>query len=387
MNTTNTEDRGLSFWPALRTLWAGRWVVLGVTGITAVGAVIISLLLPVWYMAETRLLLPGRAASGLLSSIAAASMPTAATSLLGGVSGDYQRHLSILDSRSIKESVVEAFDLVTVYDVADSDAPAFRAMQALSDNVAFVVDQEYSHLSVRVWDQEPQRAADMANFFVTELNRLNATLASQNAGAFREKVEQRYLSYEADLDSVNAAARDLQARSGVMDPSAQAEAFMTGVAEIRVNQLLAQVEYERLLFLYGERNSAVQSAKRAVDAIQSEYEGALEGKEAVLPVAQDSLPDLALAFLEVELERRILGELIAYARPVLEEARLEEQRQIEAVEVIDAATPPVEKARPARAVICVASTASGFILSVAFVLLMSWWRSSHAQIARKLTEA
>ncbi len=379
-----TSQQTVAIWPAIRALWRQRWLVVAVTGIAAVGSVIISLLLPNWYMAETRLLLPGKLASGLLSALAAGSVPTTASSLLGGISGDYQRHLSILDSRSVKESLVDEFDLVTVYDVADTDAPVYRAVEALSDNIAFVVDQEYNHLSVRVFDRDPQRAADMANFLVEELNRVNATLASQNASAFREKVEQRYRATESELDSLNAAARDFQARYGVVDLTAQAEAFMTGIAEIRASMLFLEVEHERLEFMYGPKHSATRSAGRAVDAITSRYDAALEGQEAVMPIARDSLPDLALYFVELETERLILGQVLAAVRPALEEARLEELRQIEAVEVIDAAVEPVDKARPARSVICVASTASGFILSVAYVLLLAWWRENHTTLARKL---
>ncbi len=373
---------------ALRTIWQRRWVVVGITGAAAVGAVIISLLLPAWYMAETRLLLPGRMASGLLSALAGgASMPTTASSLLGGISGDYQRYLSILDSRTMKESVVGQFDLVVVYDVADSDAPQFRAIEVLSENLAFVVDQEYNHLSVRAFDKDPQRAADIANFVVAELNRRNAALASQNARAYREKVEVRYLAMEAELDSINNAVRDLQAHSGVLDIASQAEAFMTGMVEVRMSLLVTEVEHERLLYLYGEKNSATRSARRALDAVTAQYQAALEGQEAVMPVAQDSLPELARQFVDLETSRLILGQLVAYIRPVLEEARLEELRQIEAVEVIDAAVPPVDKARPARAVICVASTASGFMLSVAYVLLLAWWRKNYRTLARKLSPA
>ncbi len=382
----STPDKGAehSLWPALRVLWGQRWLIAVITGIAAAGSVIISLLLPSWYMAETRLLLPGKPASGLLSTLATGSTSVTATSLLGGITGDFQRHLSILDSRIVKESVVHKFNLVNVYDLADSDAPEYWAVRTLSRYVSFVVDQEYNHLTVRILDRSPQRSADMANFFVEELNRVNARLASQNARVFREKLEQRYSAFEAELDSVSNAIRDIQVQSGIMDVSAQVEAFMTGMVEVRMNLLIAEVEYDRLYYLYGANNSSVRSAKRARDAVRSSYEEALAGKEALMPIAQDSLPEVALQFQELEMERLILAELLAYTRPVLEEARLEEQRQIEAVEVIDPAVPPVEKARPVRSVICIASTASGFILSVMFVLLLTWWRENYAVVAGKL---
>ena len=365
-------------------LWRRRRLILAITGASAVASIVISLLLPNWYRAETRLLLPGRAASGLIAGLAAGNLPTAASSLLGGITGDYQRHLSILDSRTVKENVVRQFNLPEVYDLKDSDAPPFRALEKLEENIEFIVHEEYNYLVVRVYDRDPQRAADMANFFVDELNRINALLASQNAGAYREKVEQRYMVMEASLDSVNSAVRDLQARSGVINLAAQTEAFMTGIAEWRLNIVMAEVEYDRLYFLYGPDNSIVRSAQSAVASANKRYLAAIAGAERMMPVPQDSLPDLALQFVDLEKDRMVFSRIIEYMRPVLEESRLEEQRKQEAVQVVDLAVPPVEKAKPFRALIVVASTMSGFLLAALFVILAAWWRQGYARIAHRL---
>jgi len=373
-------------WKALRTLWQSRRLIIVVTGITAVGAVIISLLLPVWYMAEVRLLLPSSSEGPSLLSSLRVRMPVAA-SPLGGIIGDFQRHMSILGSRTVKQSTVREFDLASVYDLTDEDFPEELAMKMLSDNSEFVVDQEYNHLNVRVYDRDPQLAADIANFMANDLNRVNALLVSQNAGALREKIEQSYAAMIVDLDSVSTALRDLQARYGVMDITSQGEAFLTGISELRQALLMAQVQYGQMRELYGDNNVNVRSALRAATTLQQQYDEALAGAEAVMPISMDSLPDVSLQFWNLEIERQTLGELIVATRPVLEEARLEEQRQVEAVEILDPAVPPIEKARPARAVICIASTFSGFIASVTFVLLLGWWRENHAAIARRLSTA
>ena len=198
-----------SFWSMLGTLWRRRMLIIGITA-AAVLSIVISLTLADWFKAQTRLLLPARSSSGLLSGAILGSLPSSASSLLGGVTGDYQRYLSILDSRTIKESVAERFNLIEVYDVAESEAPLHAAVEVLDGNIEFVIDQEYNHLSVQVYDQDPQRAADMANFFVDELQRINAELASQSAGSFGRYVEQRYQDNEAELDSVMLALSTLQ---------------------------------------------------------------------------------------------------------------------------------------------------------------------------------
>ncbi len=283
--------------------------------------------------------------------------------------------------------MAEHFNLIEVYDVAESAAPLHAAVEVLEGNIEFVIDEEYNHLSVQVYDQDPQRAADMANFFVDELQRINAELASQSAGAFRRYVEQRYQDNEAELDSVMLALSTLQEHYGVLDLETQGEVFYTGMMELWMTVLTVEIDYERLLSMYGAENAMVQAAREAVRAANRKYGAAREGRERILPVSQDSLPSVAREVVGLKQQQRVLAKIIEFTRPVLEEARLEEQRKIEAVQVIDVATPPVKKARPFRALIVIASTASGFILAVIYVLLLAWWQRNSADFARRLKAA
>ena len=376
-----------SFWSMLGTLWRQRMLIVGITALAAVLSIVISLILTDSFKAQTRLLLPARGSSGLLSGAILGALPSSASSFLGGITGDYLRYLSILDSRTVKENVATHFNLVEVYDVADSKAPLHAALEVLDGNIEFVVDEEYNHLSVQVYDQDPQRAADMANFFVEELQRMNAELASQSAGAFRRYVEQRYENTETELDSVMNALTALQEHYGVLDLKTQGEVFYTGMTELRMSVFSLEIEYEQLLSMYGPDNSMVQTAQEAVRAANRKYNAAMEGSERILPVPQDSLPRVARQFVDLQQQQLILAKIIEFTRPVLEEARLEEQRKIEAVQVVDVATPPAKKARPFRALIVMASTASGFILAVVYVLLLAWWRRNYADFAHRLRVA
>ena len=262
--------------------------------------------------------------------------------------------------------------------------PCTMRSKVLQGNIDFLVDDEYNHFVVQVYDRDPERAADMANFFVEELNRVNSSLASLNETIFREMVELRYMETKAELDSARVSLQDLQAESGVLDLDIQGEAFMTSISEWRSNVLLAEVEHARLLYLYGPNNAAVRSAKRAMETADGLYEAAMEGNESVLPVARDSLPELARQFQTLKTDALILASVLQYMRPVVEEAILYEQLTVEAVQVVDRAVPPVRKARPWRTAIVISSTMSGFILAVVFVLLSAWWKERHAEFARRM---
>lgn len=373
-----------TWWEMLSALYRRRRLIVAVTGVVATLSVVIALLLPNWYQASTRLVLPSKSGSGALSAAMLSDLPTAAQSLLGGgVIGTYQRHLTLLHSRTLHEAAVDSFDLARVYETEEAEFPTQAAIDILRENVEFVVDEEYDFLSVRVMDRDPERAAEIANFFVRGLNQLNTKLSTESAGSYRYFIGERYHETEAQLDSVLNRLQDFQSEHGVMDFEQQAPFFFENVAAMRLNMMQAEVAYQRLISEYGENNSAVRSARQALSTARQQYEAALEGEEALLPIAQSDMPKVARQMFDLEKEKRVLLRILEYMRPLYEEARFDEMRDVAAVQVVDPAVPPVEKAWPHRAVICVAMTLSGFLLVVLYVLATSIWTQRKDDVARR----
>ncbi|GIV57340.1 MAG: polysaccharide chain length determinant protein [Rhodothermaceae bacterium] len=375
-----------TLWETLGTLYRWRRFIAGVTGVVAVLSVVISLLLPNWYRAQTRLLLPESSSGGLASALLG-NLSSAARSLIGGTGGDYTRYLAILSSRTVFDNVIDRFDLIRVYELEDSETPRYAARKALAENVAFVIDDEYEFLSVEVLDTDPERAAAMANFFVEELNRLNAELSAQSAGLFRQYVEARYeeaaRTRAALLDSLEA----FQRRYGVFDLQAQTTAYFTQLADLRAEALQLEIQYEALREQLGPENPQVRRLATLVEAARRKYQDALAGREQVLPVPRGEAPRMARRYAELEMERIIQERILELVAPLLEQARFEEQRQVEAVQVVDPAVPPERKAKPKRSILCIAATLSAFILAVVFVLVYTWWQRRHPYFAQRLREA
>jgi capsule polysaccharide export protein KpsE/RkpR len=373
-----------TLWQVAGTLFRWRKFIGAVTGVVAVLAVVISLLLPDWYRASTRLLLPEDSGGGL-TSVLLGDLSSAAQSLLGG-GGDYVRYLAILSSRTTMKSVIERFDLTRVYEVEDNKTPLKDAMELLAENADFVIDDEYEFLSIEVLDKDPQRAADMANFFVHELNRINGDLSALTAGNLRGYVERRYGEAQRVRSNLLDSLRAFQQRYGVFDLEAQTEAYFSQLAELRVYAIQLEIQHEALRERVGPNNAQVLSLQDMVEAANRKYRAALAGREQVLPIPQASVPDAVRQFADFTLERTIQERILELVAPMLEQARFEEQREREAVQVLDVAVPPVEKAKPYRAVICIFATLSAFILAILFVLAYDWWERNYAVIAQRLSE-
>lgn len=375
------SDRTL--WSLAGTLYRHRVVLVVVPFVIAVVTAGITLLVPNYYRASATVLMP-EGGSGPLSAAMFRNLPSAASSLFGGSSGDFVRYMAILRSRAVMESAVDSFQLVKVYDVEEEDHPREAAMTLLRDNFEVELDQEYDYLQISVSDVEPERAASIANFLVRRLNELNARLASQNAASYRQFIEERYFRARAEMDSVLDATAQFQREHGVYNLPTQAEGFFEQVANLRARALEAEIQYEALSAQYGPENTQVQTYREIAQSANRKYLNALQGEERLLPIPQTEVPSIGRRYVDLELERTIQQTILEVLGPMYEQARLQEEQQSQAVQVLDTAVPPVKKAGPKRTVIVLGAALSALILTILYLLVSSWWRSNHVYVAQRL---
>lgn len=362
-----------AFWrsvAALHRSWKG---LATVTVLTAIVSVIISLQLPLWYAASTRVMPPEGGTSGGLGALIGDLSPIA-SSLIGGGGGDYSRYLAILGSRSMHDTLVARFDLVRVYETEDELDPQGEAVKDLVGNTDIVVDMETDALTITVLDRDPRRAAQIANFYVSELNRRNEALGLEGASRFRQYVEARYRQVELDMAAALEAMTAFQQANSVVELPTMAQGLMEAAASQQAEIGRVEIQYEALLAEFGPDNERVIGARRALETARRGQADLLEGREAAMPIALSRLPAIAGEYARLYQELLIQQALMEQARPLLEQARFDEERDRVAVQVLDPAMPPVRKAKPKRAYVVLAATGSVLALSALFVLLAAAYR-------------
>jgi tyrosine-protein kinase Etk/Wzc len=386
-NGTADVGRGSGYgWLAVGVLYR-RWrFIAAITAAAAVGAVAIALLLPREYAAEARVLQPeGGGMAGLMGMMDRATGGLGR--LLVGPGGDFTRYLAVLNSRSLRERVVEEFDLVQVYDVADTDYPMEAALKRLDKNVSFNVSREFNFLAVAAYDRDPIRAAAMANFMVGELNRMHARLSSESARETRIFVEQRLREAEAELDSVQLAMQEFQETHGLVELESQAQAFMGTMAEMSARVAELEVRYQTLLTQYGPNNPQVLAARDALAAARRQRVSVLGGGDALMPVDLRRLPALTREYAQLLQAQMIQAQVIETIYPLYEHARFQERNEAQAVQVLDPALTPTRAARPSRRVIVAIVTLTGLFLACVFVLAQSWLQHNHTHVSDRLRAA
>ncbi|MBI2428790.1 MAG: hypothetical protein HYV29_08355 [Ignavibacteriales bacterium] len=184
----NQEKNYLKYLSIL-LLWK-RFIVINLIIITAL-SIGISFLLPNWYKARTTLLQPKQTDIfnnfGSTGSLLRGITGIGKLGSLGQRSNSYN-YFALLRSRTTMERVIQKFNLISVYETKDNSLE--ETIKELTKNVNFE-EEEDDEISIEVYDKDPIRAADMANYFVEMLNEINTRLGTLEAKTNREFIEQR----------------------------------------------------------------------------------------------------------------------------------------------------------------------------------------------------
>jgi len=323
------------------------WFVLGVTALVT----IITLFLPRWYKSGASVFPAEKAdlLGGLegIASVAKALAPARALSALGG-NTEMDRYLAILKSGTVLTEVITRFDLVHVYDI--TSYPGEKTMKALLENVEFVVEPE-GYLTITVYDKDPQRAADMANYFVERLNKTNSELQVQNARGNRQFIEERYRKNISDLTAAEDSLRAFQKKYGIIALPEQTEASIKALGEIYGRLTVKEVESNILRRTQSSESPDVIAAEIEVQEIRKKMNEMTTGTEhtgsgmSVL-VPFSKVPDLGSEYVRRYRDVEIQYKILQILTPVYEQAKVEEHRQTPSVIVLDRAGPAERKAKP-----------------------------------------
>lgn len=175
---TGADDEGeLSLLELLLPL-AARWRLI-VFGPLLLGALAVasSYLIEPVFTARTIFLPPQQQQS---AASAALSQLGALAGLAGGAAGiksPADQYVALMRSDNVSDRMVDRFKLMGVYE----SKYRFEARRELSENVRITLGKKDGLIGVEVDDTDPQRAADMANQYVSELGRLTSELALTDA--------------------------------------------------------------------------------------------------------------------------------------------------------------------------------------------------------------
>ena len=354
-----------------------RWrLILGITAASAAVAIVVSLLLPVYYKAETSILPPQDKGGNLAAQVMGQAGGLLA--LAGGAAGvrsPGELFVAMTKSRTVLDRMVDRFDLMKLYQGKYRE----DARKNLVGVLKVLEDKKSGIISLTVEDRDPKRAADMANAFIEELKSLAGGLAISEAGQRRMFFEDQLRQTKESLARAEEELKGFQQRTGMFQVDAQARAIIEGIARLRAGISGKEVEAKVLRSFATAQNPDLQRVEEEVRALRIELEKVETSKGSGVDPLMSSgrVPEMGTEYLRKLRQLKYNETLFELLSKQYEISKLEEARDAVVIQVIDRAVPPERKSRPKRALIVILATAVMLFLSVFIVLLLEhpWIKS------------
>jgi len=345
--------------------------ILQITLAVTLLASIIVFVMPKMYTA-TATILPPQQNQSVLSTMVGQVAGAATLDLRDlGLKNPSDVFVAMLQSRTVEDALVNRFDLRKLYNVK-----RYQDARKILEKRSEINPEKEGLISIRVSDRDPKRAADIANAWVDELRGLNQNLALTEAAQRRIFFVQKLSSEREDLSKAELVLRQVQERTGVIQPDAQTRALVGAVAELRASIAAKQVQLQSLRTYATESNPDVKRAERELAELQAQSAKLSQMERSGtdlgtgdLQVPTRRVPEANLEYLRAVRELKYHESLYDFLAKQLEAARIDEAKDAVMVQVVDRAVEPERKSSPKRMLIVAVAAIASFLLSCLGVLI------------------
>jgi len=303
---------------------------------------------------------------------------------LGGLSGfagagalggptKTDQYVSMLKSETVQDPIIDRFRLLDVYK-AKYRADAYKVLER---KALVTAGKKDGIISISVSDRDPKRAAAMANSYVEELGRLAAGLNMNGAGKNRQFLEERLATAKADLARAGDDLKAFQGRNKMVNVTEQAKASIEGVAQLRAQLAVQEVQLATLQRQFTDTSQEVKRARATVENMRGQI-ARLEGSGGNSSIPSvGTVPQLGQDYVRLMREFKTQETMVELLTKQYEMAKLSESKDLSPFQVVQKAKVPERKSKPARAKIIVVATFAAFLFS----LLLAFGRENFARMS------
>ena len=361
--------------------WDYRRTFLRLGVVVFVLSILFALTLPKEFVSTARIMPPeqGSSSAAMLAALvgkgSAGGLAGLAGSLLGAKNNGAM-FVALLHSGTVSGHLIDRFDLQRVYHKRYRLDTAKR----LGHLTKITEDIKSGVITIVVTDETRERARDLAQGYLDELNSLVARVNTSSAHREREFIEQRLNTVQAELQRAQVELSDFSSKNTTIDIREQTRATVEADAKLEGQLIASESELDSLRQIYGNQNVRVRAAEARNAVLKRELQRANVGSgqdlggagvdNGIHPYpALRQLPQLGAKWANLYRNVRVHETVFDLLSEEYETARIEEVKSIPTVNVIDFPGLPERKAGPHRTLIVLISTLLAIVLTAVYLLV------------------
>lgn len=356
------SDEEISLWDLLIVLAKHKRVLIRVPLFCAVIAAALSLFLHNRFTAETKILPPQQGPS-LASAVLGQLGPLAGAAASNlGLHNPSQVYVAMLQSRTVADAVIKQLKLEQAYGAKRLS----EAEEILAENSSISAGTDGT-ITVSVDDVNPARAANIANSYVQQLEGLTQTLGVTEASRRRIFFEAQLREAKDNLSSAEAAMKQTQESTGLIQPEGQARAIIDTVASLSRSIAAKEVQLQTMRAFATPQNPDLIRTQEELSGLRaqlSKLEQAQQGRRGDMLLSTGNVPSASLEYVRKLRDVKYYEAVYEILAKQYELARLDEARDSAIIQVLDKAVTPEKKSKPKRSLIVLFTWVAAMILCV-----------------------
>lgn len=358
----------------IRYLLRFKWILLGLCAATTIGVYLYSLTMPQYYKSTVNCVPPSADEAGLGGALAGISstLKDIGLSKIGGKSGESFEFISLLFSRTIRDSMIHRFKLIDEYDMQGEIMDDVRS--ELDDNLEVMLHEEGNY-EITIWSQNPQKSVEMCNTFVSYANEIANRVQRMEAEKSVRYMERRLAMMDSILSSITDSLDYFSRTYRLFSPIDQAKASAEALANVKSELLKQEMVLGLLKENYGDSDPQVRAAQGLVKELQGQYERAQTQPGFAGNFALTDAAGVGATYMRLFAEYEAYSKLKAFLLPSLEQARLDINKTSPALLVVDKPEPAEKRDRPKRMLLAAGSGFGIGIISILVLLMIRGWRT------------
>ena len=366
-----------------KLLWSYKNILIRNVLIAAILTSVLALIIPKTYKSNAILMPPkSQSDKGVLENIEGLGFGE----ILSIPSDENSNTIfAILKSRTMMEAIVNEMNLIDRYGTDDLE----EAVEALKKNLEFELLEEGT-ISVNAMVQTPwisnenddnearKLSTEIANYIISELDRVNKSLQIDEARFHRLFMEKRYNESIRHLHVAEEELRVFQHKHNTMNLAEQTKAAIRIGAEIKSQILIDEVKLGMLKKTLKPNHPEVEKLKHEIIELEGQF-SELEGqsndsseKGRGLFPQYSEVPNLGIALTRLKREVEIQSKLYAFLTQKYEESKIQEARDTPTIQVLDDASQPIKRYKPKRTLMVIGYSLIAFVLSSIYVILIEF---------------
>jgi tyrosine-protein kinase Etk/Wzc len=276
-------------------------------------------------------------------------------------------YMAVLQSNTVADGLIKRLNLMAAYKTKRLSL----ARRTLAGNSKFS-SEKGGLISITVKDEDPHRAAQIANAYVDELHNINSRLIIGEAGVRRNFFGQQLAIEKDRLTDAEIALQQTEEATGAISPSGQTGVVISQVAALQAQIISREVQLDALRTSSTDQNPDVIRLNNEIAGLRNQMltlESVQKGrKPGDISLTSRSLPADQVVFLRKQRDvqyHTLIFDLIARQ---FEAARLDEAKASPLIQVLDPAEPPERKSGPYRALWVLVGFVLGFIFGCVRVI-------------------